>query len=157
MLDVVLEYHISSERSRILHRADAGAPGRAHLDGAASDHAGRRRARVPVRRQPGPRAARPALAPGRVRFVKLGFQHILDGFDHLLFVLCLVIPFRRFKPLVAIVTSFTVAHSITLIASALGLAPDALWFPPLIEMLIALRSCTWRSRTSSAPDWSGAG
>jgi hypothetical protein len=36
------------------------------------------------------------------------------------------------------VTSFTVAHSITLIASAFGLAPTALWFPPLIETLIAL-------------------
>jgi hypothetical protein len=71
-------------------------------------------------------------------FVKLGFHHILDGIDHLLFVLCLVIPFRRFLPLVAVVTSFTVAHSITLIASAMGLAPNALWFPPLIETLIAL-------------------
>jgi uncharacterized membrane-anchored protein YitT (DUF2179 family) len=58
--------------------------------------------------------------------------------DHLLFVLCLVIPVRRLSPLVAIVTSFTVAHSITLLASAAGLAPDALWFPPLIETLIAL-------------------
>jgi hypothetical protein len=73
-----------------------------------------------------------------LRFVALGFQHILDGLDHLLFVFCLVIPFRRLRPLIAIVTSFTVAHSITLIASASGLAPDALWFPPLIEVLIAL-------------------
>jgi len=72
------------------------------------------------------------------RFVALGFEHILDGFDHLLFLFCLVIPFRRFWSLVPIVTSFTVAHSITLIASAAGLAPDALWFPPLIETLIAL-------------------
>jgi hypothetical protein len=72
------------------------------------------------------------------RFIQLGFGHILDGIDHLLFVLCLVIPFRRLRPLVAIITSFTVAHSITLIASASGFAPDALWFPPLIEMLIAL-------------------
>ena len=71
-------------------------------------------------------------------FVVLGFQHILDGLDHLLFVVCLVIPFRRIRPLVAIITAFTVAHSITLIASAAGLAPDALWFPPLIEVLIAL-------------------
>jgi hypothetical protein len=39
---------------------------------------------------------------------------------------------------VVIVTSFTVAHSITLIASAYNLAPDALWFPPLIETLIAM-------------------
>ena len=74
----------------------------------------------------------------RCSFVQLGFEHILDGIDHLLFVLCLVIPFRRIRPLVAIVTSFTVAHSITLIASALGFAPNALWFPPLIEVLIAL-------------------
>jgi hypothetical protein len=71
-------------------------------------------------------------------FVALGFQHILDGFDHLLFVLCLVVPIRRVRPLVAVITSFTIAHSITLIASAMGLAPNALWFPPLIEMLIAL-------------------
>ncbi|HEY9229236.1 MAG TPA: HupE/UreJ family protein, partial [Gemmatimonadaceae bacterium] len=73
-----------------------------------------------------------------LRFVVLGFEHILDGIDHLLFVFCLVIPFRRVRPLVAIITAFTVAHSITLIASAAGLAPDALWFPPLIEVLIAL-------------------
>jgi hypothetical protein len=71
-------------------------------------------------------------------FVKLGFLHILDGTDHLLFLLCVVIPFRRLGPLVVIVTSFTVAHSITLIASAYGFAPSALWFPPLIEMLIAV-------------------
>jgi HupE / UreJ protein len=72
-----------------------------------------------------------------LQFVKLGFSHILDGIDHLLFLFCLVIPFRRFRSLVAVVTSFTVAHSITLIASAYNLAPDALWFPPLIETLIA--------------------
>ena len=72
-----------------------------------------------------------------LRFVALGFGHILDGIDHLLFLLCLVLPFRRLKPLVIIVTSFTVAHSITLIASAMDFAPGALWFPPLIETLIA--------------------
>ena len=72
------------------------------------------------------------------RFVALGVEHILIGIDHILFVLCLIIPFRRLKPLIVIVTSFTVAHSITLLASAFGLAPKALWFPPLIETLIAL-------------------
>ena len=72
------------------------------------------------------------------RFVVLGFEHILDGIDHLLFLACLVIPFRRLRPLVAIVTSFTVAHSVTLIASAFDFAPDALWFPPLVETLIAM-------------------
>jgi hypothetical protein len=72
-----------------------------------------------------------------LRFVDLGFWHILGGTDHLLFLFCLVIPFRRLRPLITIVTSFTIAHSITLIASALHLGPDALWFPPLIETLIA--------------------
>ncbi len=70
-------------------------------------------------------------------FVEHGFYHILDGTDHLLFLFCLVIPFRKFRALIPIVTAFTVAHSITLIASAYNYAPDALWFPPLIETLIA--------------------
>ena len=73
-----------------------------------------------------------------LRFVHLGFLHILEGTDHLLFLFCLVIPFRRFRALVAVVTAFTVAHSMTLIGSAYNLAPDALWFPPLIETLIAM-------------------
>jgi len=73
-----------------------------------------------------------------LRFVEAGFFHILDGTDHLLFLFCLVIPFRRFRPLIMVVTAFTVAHSITLIASAYNLGPDALWFPPLIETLIAV-------------------
>ncbi len=71
------------------------------------------------------------------RFVVMGFEHILDGVDHLLFLLCLVIPVRRIRALIPVVTAFTAAHSITLIASASGLAPNALWFPPLIEVLIA--------------------
>lgn len=72
-----------------------------------------------------------------LRFVNLGFFHILDGIDHLLFLFCLVIPYRRIWTLVPIVTAFTVAHSITLIAAAYNYAPGALWFPPLIETLIA--------------------
>jgi len=71
-------------------------------------------------------------------FVVAGVDHILDGFDHLLFVICLLIPFRRIRPLIVIVTAFTVAHSITLGASALGMVPNFLWFPALIETLIAM-------------------
>jgi hypothetical protein len=71
-------------------------------------------------------------------FAREGFYHILDGTDHLLFLLCLVIPYRRLKPLAIVITSFTVAHSVTLIASAYGMAPDTLWFPPLIETFIAI-------------------
>ena len=73
-----------------------------------------------------------------LRFTRDGFDHILDGIDHLLFLLALVIPFRRLRSLVVVVTAFTLAHSVTLIASAYDVAPDALWFPPLVETLIAV-------------------
>ena len=138
MLDVLIEYPIRSASARFsLH------PGLAHLgvrtttvlrfvppDGAerAYQYAG----------DPGLVRLDPRWHQAALQFLKLGFLHILDGIDHLLFVLCLVIPIRRFRPLLAVVTAFTVAHSITLVASVLGLAPDALWFPPLIEVLIAL-------------------
>jgi len=80
----------------------------------------------------------PRWSQAALRFVEAGFFHILDGTDHLLFLLCLVIPFRRFRSLIVVVTAFTLAHSITLIASAYNFGPDALWFPPLIETLIAI-------------------
>jgi hypothetical protein len=71
------------------------------------------------------------------RFVGLGFAHILSGVDHLLFLVCLILPVRRFRQLLLIVTAFTVAHSITLFAAAFGWSPHALWFTPVIETLIA--------------------
>jgi hypothetical protein len=77
-----------------------------------------------------------------LRFVALGFEHILGGFDHILFLLVLVAPYRRATPLVPVVTAFTVAHSVTLGAAALGLVPTALWFGPLVETLIAA-SVVW--------------
>lgn len=70
-------------------------------------------------------------------FVQHGMAHMLGGIDHLLFVLCLVLPFRQWRPLVGMVTAFTVAHSITLIAAALGFVPSVAWFAPLVEVLIA--------------------
>lgn len=70
-------------------------------------------------------------------FVTLGCRHILEGTDHLLFVFCLVIPLRRIRSLIVVVTSFTAAHSITLLAAAAGYTPSGLWFPPLVEALIA--------------------
>ena len=86
---------------------------------------------------PGEVSLDPSWYQAAGRFTVMGFEHILDGLDHLLFLLCLVIPFRKLRSVILIATAFTVAHSITLIASAFGLAPNALWFPPLIETLIA--------------------
>ncbi len=71
-------------------------------------------------------------------FVRFGIAHILSGIDHLLFLMCLVIPFRRLRGLLPVVTAFTVAHSITLISSAYDLVPAGAWFPPLVETLIAV-------------------
>jgi hypothetical protein len=72
------------------------------------------------------------------QFFKMGFSQYLTGTDYSIFLLCLVIPFRNFRALLLLAISFTVAQSITLIASAYHFAPDALWFPPLIDTLIAV-------------------
>jgi HupE / UreJ protein len=86
-------------------------------------------------------SGRVALAPAwyqaSIGFVKLGIQHILSGVDHLLFLLCLIIPFRRVTALIPIITAFTLGHSVTLIGTAYNLAPVGLWFPPFIEAAIA--------------------
>jgi len=138
MLDVLLAYRVESASSRFSLR-----PELAHL--------GLRTTTVlrflppdgetrvfQYHGDPGRVELDPRWHQAALRFIESGFHHILGGIDHLLFLLCLIIPFRSFWGLVPVVTSFTVAHSITLLASALGMAPDALWFAPLIETLIAL-------------------
>jgi hypothetical protein len=56
----------------------------------------------------------------------------------LLLVFCLVLPFRRTRDIVPVAAAFASAIPITLIASACGLAPDGLWFGPLIDVLVAI-------------------
>jgi len=142
LMDVLIEYDIDSPTSDFSIQPDLG-------------HLGIRTETILRFQPPGgvERAFRYEGNPGLVeldpswwfatsRFIALGFWHILFGIDHILFLLCLVIPFRKFWGLVPIVTGFTVAHSITLIAAALGVAPNALWFGPLIETLIAA-SIVW--------------
>lgn len=53
-------------------------------------------------------------------YLVLGVEHILGGFDHLLFVLALLLVVRGSMRILATVTAFTVAHSITLVAATLG-------------------------------------
>lgn len=53
-------------------------------------------------------------------YVGLGIEHILSGTDHLLFVLCLLLLVRGLRQLLATITAFTLAHSITLAAATLG-------------------------------------
>lgn len=84
-----------------------------------------------------PAALNPAWYHAAGGFIMLGIEHILTGFDHLLFLFCLVIPFRRLRGLISVITAFTLAHSITLFASAFHFAPQGAWFPPFVEMAIA--------------------
>jgi hypothetical protein len=82
-------------------------------------------------------ALNPTFARAAAGFTRLGVAHILTGFDHLLFLLCLVIPLRGWRQIFAVVTIFTIAHSFTLLGSAFDLAPSAAWFPPFVETAIA--------------------
>ncbi len=137
LFDVLLEYPIRSERSAFaIHPRFERLAARVVTVLRFAPPGGAVRA-FEFTGDPGLVALDPRWHQAALRFVAMGFWHILEGTDHLLFLACLVIPFRRLGELVWVVTAFTVAHSITLIASAFEMAPDALWFPPFIETLIA--------------------
>jgi hypothetical protein len=137
LLDILFEYRIQSDQSKFSIRPRLARLGIRTLTVLRFLPPGGAVRAFEFDGDPGIVRLDPRWHQAALQFVKLGFLHILDGVDHLLFLVCLVIPFRRWRPLVAVVTAFTVAHSITLIASAYNLAPDALWFPPLVETLIA--------------------
>jgi hydrogenase/urease accessory protein HupE len=95
----------------------------------------------------------PARAKRIIAYVQLGIQHILMGIDHLLFVLGLLLIVQNRWMLLKTITSFTVAHSITLCVATLGYASVPL--PPL-NLVIALSILflgpeivrSWRGETS---------
>lgn len=138
---------VSSITERFVLRCRPGLPGRAvSLDGLSSVmvdtlarlelRSGETSTRVvrpqdPVWRVPNATAAGEVFAT----YLRLGIEHILFGYDHLLFVFGLVLLVRGVRRLLVTATAFTVAHSITLAAAALGVV--RLPVPP-IEALIAL-------------------
>jgi hydrogenase/urease accessory protein HupE len=68
-------------------------------------------------------------------FFRMGLEHILTGYDHLVFLFGLVLVRGRVRSMLAIVTAFTAAHSITLAIATLG------WYTPsprIVEPAIAL-------------------
>ncbi|POF28047.1 HupE/UreJ family protein [Roseibium marinum] len=71
------------------------------------------------------------------RYVVEGVKHILEGPDHVLFVICLVLASASFSRLIWTVSGFTIGHTITLIAGFLGFAPSVNWFIPAVEAAIA--------------------
>ncbi|MBI3442870.1 MAG: HupE/UreJ family protein [Candidatus Sungbacteria bacterium] len=67
-------------------------------------------------------------------FAKLGVKHILNGPDHILFVLSLLLAVAAFREMLRVTSAFTVAHSISLILAGLGILVIS---PRIIEPLIA--------------------
>jgi hydrogenase/urease accessory protein HupE len=71
-------------------------------------------------------------------FFKMGIEHILTGYDHLVFLFGLVLLRARLKELLAVVTAFTIAHSITLAIAVLGIfTPSPRFVEPAIALSIA--------------------
>jgi hydrogenase/urease accessory protein HupE len=60
------------------------------------------------------------LQPIALDYTRLGVEHILTGFDHLMFVLAITILVQRRRALIAAISAFTVAHSLTLAATVFG-------------------------------------
>lgn len=78
-------------------------------------------------------------------YLRLGFEHIADwrAYDHLLFVaaLCVSYPLRAWRPLLVLITAFTVGHSITLVLATLHLIRiDLVLVETLIPITIVLTS-----------------
>lgn len=71
-------------------------------------------------------------------FIKQGVRHILEGLDHVLFVLCLALGSSRFPSLLWRTTGFTIGHSVTLALGFFGYLPSGVWFIPAVETGIAL-------------------
>lgn len=70
-------------------------------------------------------------------FARAGVHHILEGKDHVLFVVCLLLGAGSFASLAWRITGFTAGHSATLMLGFFGYAPKAAWFVPLVEVGIA--------------------
>ena len=82
------------------------------------------------------------------RFLLLGVEHIATGYDHILFLLVLLLIGGGFRTLIGIVTAFTVAHSVTLALATL----DVVTLPTrLVESAIAL-SIAWVALENVALD-----
>jgi len=83
--------------------------------------------------KPLPQQTRHTIAESMWRFLKMGVEHIFIGYDHICFLIALIVV-SKFRDVVKIITSFTIAHSITLILAAL----DVVRVPSrLVETCIA--------------------
>lgn len=138
LLDVLFEYQIQSDRSAFAIHPNFLRLGLTVQTTVYFQPPDREPRVFSLHNDPGVVRLDPSWLQAAWLFARDGFTHILSGADHLLFLFVLIIPFRNLRSLVAVVTSFTVAHSVALIASAYGMTPAALWFPAVVDALIAL-------------------
>ena len=154
VLDVALRYRTPRlvERYTLASSLDPGLPGQDDTANLIVDHGGTQTLVVRVRglmAEP-VTVSRSALAAA-LSFVRGGLNHILEGPDHLLFVLCLTLAAPGLTPLVWRVTGFTVGHSVTLVGGFFGVLPTAAWFIPAVETGIAL-SIIYAATAALEPD-----
>jgi HupE/UreJ protein len=84
-------------------------------------------------------AVSPSIARAAVRFLELGFRHILGGYDHLVFLAGLLLAARAVRGLMLALTAFTVAHTVSLALVVIGGFHAS---PSIVEPLIAA-SIAW--------------
>ena len=70
-------------------------------------------------------------------FLSTGFFAFIDGIEHLLFIVVLILPYRRVRDLMAPVASFGAAHTIMLLLAAAGLTPAGVWFQTAVGITVA--------------------
>ena len=97
----------------------------------------------------------PRPPPRRISFFLLGIEHIVTGYDHLLFLAAILLVCRTFREAAAVVTFFTVAHSITLSLAALDIVrlPGSIVEPAIaasivyvgLENLFGKHRLAWRA------------
>ena len=137
-LDAHLSYPIASPSSRFSVRTAVAPELREFLKVAIRfEPLGERGSAMVITSRSGRVALNPAWYQAAASFVGLGVEHILSGLDHLLFLLCVVLPLAGMRRILAVVTAFTAAHSLTLVAAAYGAVPGGGWFPPFVETAIA--------------------
>jgi hypothetical protein len=87
-------------------------------------------------------SGRVALNPNRAQaalgFVLIGMQDLLTNADCLLFILCVMIPFRRARDFGALYVAFVLANFISLAGTAFGFAPDSVWFAAFVASVSAV-------------------
>ncbi|MCY1226372.1 HupE / UreJ protein [compost metagenome] len=95
-----------------------------------------------------------SVLAAHLTFVKEGVRHILEGLDHVLFVLCLTLGAASLPSLLSRTTGFTIGHSVTLALGFFGYVPSGRWFIPAVETGIAL-SIIYAAIIAIAPNLKG--